>query len=528
MTTDKRFSRRAFIKTLVAASSAAAVDWTEFGVLAGQIENKNNFPVVIIGSGLGGLVGAAYLAKFGFNVILFEQHSIPGGYATSFDREDFTFDVSLHATVAEHAMPRMILSDLELWDKLEVAYTPELRRIVTDTFDVTLPAKNPDGVKKTLSDTFPNEKKGIHHFYSQMEQVIAELWAGNKFETSMMKQLAPLSLEQWMSSHVTDTNVKACMSIFSGYYGLPPDKINALFYAIATGEYMVHGGQYYKTRSQNLSDTLAQGIENFGGRIFYNTRADHITCGKEKAVSGVADSNGRVYPAKAVIANCPVPALIKDMLPKEVMPPSFIKKAEKHQNSLSSFVVWLGLNGSIGHIKDYEIDLAGPARVQNNELFSKRDLAESGLGITIYDNLFKGYSAPGKTTMTIMCLADYKPWKQYEDDYFNNNKATYNAEKERIANAFIRRVEQKLIPGLSGMIEVVEIGTPLTNVFYTGNTGGAIYGYDRNLPHIESRTPVKGLYLASAWSHGGGYTPVMMGGRDTAKMVLKDFKSGRI
>jgi len=36
------------------------------------------------------------------------------------------------------------------------------------------------------------------------------------------------------------------------------------------------------------------------------------------------------------------------------------------------------------------------------------------------------------------------------------------------------------------------------------------------------------LYLASAWSHGGGYTPVMMGGRDTAKLVLKDFRSLKI
>ena len=73
-------------------------------------------------------------------------------------------------------------------------------------------------------------------------------------------------------------------------------------------------------------------------------------------------------------------------------------------------------------------------------------------------------------------------------------------------------------------IEVMEIGTPLTNVFYTGNTNGAIYGYDRNRPHLKTKTPVKGLYLSSAWSHGGGYTPVMMGGRETAKLVLKEFK----
>ena len=86
-------------------------------------------------------------------------------------------------------------------------------------------------------------------------------------------------------------------------------------------------------------------------------------------------------------------------------------------------------------------------------------------------------------------------------------------------------MEQHSIPGLSDYIEVMEIGTPLTNVFYTGNLQGAIYGFDRDMPHLEAKTPIKGLYLASAWSHGGGYTPVMMAGLETAMLVLKDFIS---
>jgi len=525
MSFSQTLSRRKFLKTLVLASSAAAIDWTGLGALAAQIQNKQAFPIVVIGSGLGGLVSAAYLTKFGFNVTVLEQHSIPGGYATSFDRGDFTFDVSLHATVAEHAMPQMILSDLGLWDKLKVAYTPELRRIVTDTFDVTLPAKNPEGVKKELSKRFPQEKKGIHTFYKEMEQVIAELWGNKRFKTSMMAKLEPLTLAQWMSRHVKDRDVKTCMAIFSGYYGLPPEKINALFYAIATGEYLVHGGQYYKTRSQDLSDTLALGIEQNHGKISYNTQAEKILFDKDKSITGVKDTRGNTYAAKAVIANCPVPALVNKMIPQNIMPKSFLDQATQRQASLSSFVVWLGLNSPIDQIKDYEIDLAGPDRIQNNELFSKKDLAESGIGITLYDNLFDGYSAPGKSTLSIMCLADYEPWKKFETHYFCGNKAAYNKEKERIATAFISRVEKKLMPGLSNKIEIMEIGTPLTNIFYTGNTNGAIYGYDRNLAHISSKTPIKGLYLSSAWSHGGGYTPVMMGGRETAKLLLTDFKS---
>ncbi len=521
----RQMNRRAFFKTLALASSAALVDWTGMGAFADSIQNKADCPVVIIGSGLGGLVCGAYLARSGFDVTLVEQHSIPGGYATSFDRGKFTFDVSLHATVAEHAMPQMILEDLGVWKDLDVAYTPELRRIVTDRFDITLPAKDPEGVKARLSQQFPHEEKGIHGFFTQMEQVISALWGGGPSHGGIMEKLEALTLSQWMDQHVSDPDVKSCMAVFSPYYGLPPEELNALFYAIATGEYLVLGGQYYKARSQDLSTTLAQGIQNFGGRIRYNTRAEQILFAPDNTITGVKDHQGSVYPAKAVIANCPVPALVNTLVPPEVLPASLAAQAKQRRPSLSSFVVWLGLDQTLPGITDYEIDLAGPAGAPGNHLFNPADLAESGIGITIYDNLFKGYSAEGKTTLTLICLSDYARWQKFETDYFNNRKDAYNREKERVAARFIQRVEKALIPGLSGMIEEMETGTPLTNVFYTGNTGGAIYGYDRNQPHLESGTPVKGLYLSSAWSHGGGYTPVMMGGRQTALQVIKDFRA---
>ena len=237
------------------------------------------------------------------------------------------------------------------------------------------------------------------------------------------------------------------------------------------------------------------------------------------------DTTEKKYPAKAVIANCSVPALFNKMVPKKYVPPDFTRQIQKRNTSLSSFVVWLGLNKRLNHIKDYEIDFALNTSMNEDQLFSKKDLADSNIGITIYDNLFKDYSAPGKSTLSIMCLSDFTPWKKFEKDYFNNQKHAYNREKERIAQSFIQRVEQRLIPGLSDYIEVMEIGTPLTNMFYTKNPEGAIYGFDRDMAHLKAKTPIRGLYLASAWSHGGGYTPVMMAGRETAKLVLKDLKT---
>src|SRR5574337_100401 len=54
------------------------------------------YDVVVIGAGIAGLVCASFLAKSGKKVLIVEQHSIPGGYCTSFKRKGFNFDAAVH------------------------------------------------------------------------------------------------------------------------------------------------------------------------------------------------------------------------------------------------------------------------------------------------------------------------------------------------------------------------------------------------------------------------------------------------
>ena len=88
-------SRRDFLKISAMTSAASLFNLESLTALPVTVEDAEKYPVVVIGAGLGGLTCAAYLAKAGLPVSVLEQHDVPGGYATSFNRGDFEFEVSL-------------------------------------------------------------------------------------------------------------------------------------------------------------------------------------------------------------------------------------------------------------------------------------------------------------------------------------------------------------------------------------------------------------------------------------------------
>jgi len=66
-----------------------------------SIPFDEEYDVVVIGAGLGGLSCGAALAKQGKKVKVLEKHAVPGGYCSSFRRKGFIFDSSIHFLMGE-------------------------------------------------------------------------------------------------------------------------------------------------------------------------------------------------------------------------------------------------------------------------------------------------------------------------------------------------------------------------------------------------------------------------------------------
>jgi all-trans-retinol 13,14-reductase len=539
---NERISRRSFLTISAMTAASFVLDWKKIVAYAAGMGPKGNYPTVIIGAGLGGLCCGAYLSRFGIPVTVVEQHDIPGGYATSFDRAGgkFTFEVSHEGTSIHNNAAAQILKELGVLEKLQLVELPELLKIKGAGFEIAVPQRDPEALIALLSKHFPEEKEGIRGIVQEMIGILEESQklaqqkgriSRTDFPTQYPKMwnMRNRTLADLLGSFVKNPSLQNALSAQWGFYGLPPSKLSGFYYAIAFGEYLRNGSFYIKPRSQELSNALASAIEASGGKVLYGTLAERILV-KDGTVTGVELPGGKTLPARAVVSNASALTTFKEMLPQEILPPDYLKKIEEYRPSISTFIVWLGLNQELkGKFKDYKYPVTSGQGPEADYQFSlKGDVEKGTFGVTLYDSLFEGYSKPGTSTLKLLFLSGYEPWRKFEADYRLGRKEAYNREKARWTDILIRRAEE-VIPGLSFMIEVKESATPLTNWYFTRNTEGAIYGFEQAMNNaymnrIDNRTPVKGLYLASAWGNpGGGYTAVLRSGQITFGKMMEDW-----
>jgi all-trans-retinol 13,14-reductase len=542
---DRNVDRREFLKTLAGSLSLTMLDWDSLPTGNPLRDTTSTFDAVIIGSGLGGLSCAAAFARQGFKPVVLEKHDRAGGYATTFTRPGgFVFDVSLHSTTAgeRNGVHNLIPGFPEITD-VEFVPHPHLYRAIYPDYDIRVPQRNVQEYINLLAKHFPEEQSGIKGLLEDMKGVskdIARLSAARgQIDMSKFPQEFPTlfkcSGKTWgemMDPHIKDPKLKAIVSTLWGYYGLPPSKLTAFYYALPTLGYLEEGGQYVRGRSQTLSNAMVKFIEDRGGKVLLKTRASQILT-RDHSAYGVKTEDGREFLGKVVVSNANTHDTLSSLTGEGEYLKEYIGKLDQLDISLSSFQVFLGLKkdlvGRLG-ITDTEIFYdTGYDHERSYASALNADVERGGYLAALYDNIYKGYSPEGKNTLNILVLQGFDHWKDFEADYFKGNKKAYHAEKERIAKLLVRKAEETLLPGLSDSIEVMEIGTPLTNLRYTANTRGAVYGFDQTvrnsgaarLPH---KTPIRNLYLSGAWTRPGhGYGGVIGSGLECFGEIMKEW-----
>lgn len=85
-------------------------------------------------------------------------------------------------------------------------------------------------------------------------------------------------------------------------------------------------------------------------------------------------------------------------------------------------------------------------------------------------------------------------------------------------------------PGIAGAVVHREMSTAETMQRYLNTPGGAVYGFAPEGSLLQTitqgpRTTIEGLWLASAFTGGGGFTGAMIGGAQAARQALQKLKA---
>ncbi len=471
-------------------------------------KEEDEYDVIIVGSGIGGLTCGALLSKRGYKVLVLEQHYQVGGYCSSFTRKGFVFNAGVENVSG-------------LWEKGPITYLLEELGLKKDELFVknrmryifkgkAIDAGNLEEFMKNLSNIFPDEKESIRSFFDDAKKAYEECYKDVEYGTPLpawlivkafgKRKLLNYPREhphffEWMGEtykqkldeYFTNEDLKALLCALLGYLGTKPEKTQASSALTAVVSYYIHGGYFPKGGAQNFADALRGVIEGHGGRVLVRHRVDEILV-ENGEVKGVKVGD-KVFRSPVVVANANAKTTFLELVGAKNLDREFVEYIKSLKMSPSSFLVFLGV----------DMDLSGyPTLIEN---------LDEKIDIVINSNADPTLAPQGKASVTILTGADYH-------EFSGKETKEYLEKKKEFAEMLIKKAE-KVIPGLGGHILVQDAATPKTFENYTSMPEGAIYAFDQSIdtkrPYFK--TPIKGLYLASASTFpGGGIEAVVISG----------------
>jgi len=473
------------------------------------------YDIIIIGGGLGGLTSGAKLAREGRKVLLIEQHSKPGGCATTFNRGEYTFEVGLHEMdgPAARDMKTRIFNELDIFENVRFIQVPEFYHFVNDRVQITIP-HNPEEAMTKLKKAFPEENKGIEAYFDQVLNPRRKAVENEKEK----------SLGEFLDSIIHNEELKLVLLGNLGYFHDDPYSISLAYYSIAQGSYYNGGASYIKGGSQNLSNHLADYIQSHGGDVVLN----HLVSGliiENNKLAGVTyrkkrASSSEIFKAYGdeLIANAAIPNVA------ELLPEEYSVKLKKEINSqepgASLLTIYFGFKNSLKNIGNQYYSTF----VFDNTIKSQADILKNNQGdfrnrsftFVDYGQIDSALAPEGKSVGALCCIDYLKDW-----EYLSREE--YKIKKEEVAGIFIERLE-KLLPGISDEIEHYEVGTAATVKRYTLNPEGAVYGFAQtpSKQAVDTSGLFNNLHFASAWGNtGGGFSGAIYSGFLGAYNILR-------
>jgi all-trans-retinol 13,14-reductase len=506
--------------------------------------DQEEYDVIVIGSGMGGLVSAALMSRAGLRTLVLEHHFAAGGNTQVFRRKKmFDFDVGLHyiGDCGPGGLYQTVAGQLGLADKLE--FLPMDRdgfdTLIYPDLEFRVPA-GWENYENRLKETFPEESRAIERFLAYMKALTAGTPGGPNPEIEAMERRLG---KPWDASTLGDVfdglecslRLRSVLSAESGTYGAPPSRASAALHAGILSHYM-RGAYYLRGGSRVLIDALVSAIEENGGRIRLRSRVCKILLENGRA-AGVELAKGEVFRARYVVSNADAKRTLLEMVGEENISAALSERLRAYRMALPMFIVYLALQVDPRELglrnSNYFLNPTYDPEALYASCYAGEVPEKPAAFITIAslkDPDSRNIAPEGYTNLQVMTVApsSLTSWGAEKGPASGGryrHTTPYTVVKRTLQERLLETTEE-MMPGLLKNVYWCESATPLTQERFTLSTGGTSYGFEHTPDQFGERrlavqTEIPGLLLCGANTQfGHGIAGAMVGGLVAGNTVI--------
>ncbi|RYD96644.1 MAG: NAD(P)/FAD-dependent oxidoreductase [Sphingobacteriales bacterium] len=460
--------------------------------------------IVIIGSGLGGLLTAVFLAKEGYDVAILEQNKQVGGCLQTFSFDKKVFDSAVHYIGA--------LGDGEvlhrIFDYAGIMSRLKLKQLDKDCFDQVLLeqegrafrlGQGKAGYKESLLAQFPGEKEAISKYCDFLEKTaraypLYNLRFGNGTEKLPYEQLS-------LSAVLEDTGASPLLqSVITG---------NSILYAgdrryTSWATHVLVSRSYIDSSwrcdggASQISKYLWKELQAHGGTIYRHEKVNKLQYENGK-ITAAHCASGNIFYADQFIANIHPKATLALVEAETAFKKVYRNRVNTARESVACMMVNIVLAPGKVAYKNYNVNwnLGDPlATIQKLQTIFP-------VNYSIYyteDEANEGY-AESVSILTYIDARDFGTWAATYNNIIDpgDRSDDYERYKQEKADQLLHKIAERF-PEIIQFKRSTKIATPLTYRDYQGSGTGSLYGILKDVHHhaatsFSTKTRIPNLYL---------------------------------
>ena len=438
------------------------------------------YDVIVIGSGLGGLVCARQLAKQGRSVLVLERQAQLGGCLQSYRRGDFEFDTGLHYVggLAEGQPLHDAFEQLGLmrlpWVRLDADGFDRIT-IGRQTFPM---CEGFDRFASTLGEYFPQEKSALRQYVGMLRQL------------PPMEEAVEVNAYDWLSSLFRDPLLINVLSATAMKMELRRESLPLFNFAHSMSSY-IQSSWRLKGGGNKIVESLVNDIRSFGGEVVCRAEVKELV-EKDGSIVAAKCPNGKTYEGSVFISDVHPQLTFGWLKDSNMVKNIFRRRIQALENTFGIFTASLVLKPN-----------TLPYFNHNKYVFRKANVWTFHENLGSVDGVMVSCRVPKDDDYARQIdLLTPMPWalcKHWEHTVVGRRGEIYELQKERLTDDCIRLAE-RVIPGLRDMVEKRYTSTPLTWRDYTLSPCGSAFGVRKDcrqplLTMLSPKTPVPNLFL---------------------------------